>query len=74
MGAVPSSSFPPMPFHAATEAMLRDCGVLFTSLRNGFYASTVAMLLGGAVETGELTVPEGAPVAWTTMPTLPRVP
>lgn len=66
MGADPSSPFAPMPDHAATEEILRDCGVAFTSLRNGFHASTVAMLLGRAVESGELAVPEDGPVAWTT--------
>lgn len=66
MGVDPSSPFDPMADHAATEAILRDCGVPFTSLRNGFYASTVPMLLGGAAETGELAVPEDGPVSWTT--------
>ena len=66
MGASPSSPFPPMPDHAATEQALRQSGVAFTSLRNGFYATTVPMLLGPALETGELRVPEDGPVAWTT--------
>lgn len=68
MGADPTSAFPPMPDHAATEALLRDCGVAFTALRNGFYASTVDLLLGrsGALATGELALPEDGPVAWTT--------
>jgi uncharacterized protein YbjT (DUF2867 family) len=68
MGADPTSPFAPMPDHAATEALLRDCGVAFTALRNGFYASTVDLLLGpsGALATGELAVPEDGPVAWTT--------
>lgn len=65
MGANPASPFPPMPSHAATEALLRESGVAFTALRNGFYASTVVMLLGQAVETGELALPEDGPVAWT---------
>lgn len=65
MGSDPSSPFPPMRDHAATEAALRDCGVPFTSLRNGFYASTVPMLLSAALRTGELAVPEDGPVAWT---------
>ncbi len=65
MGANPASPFPPMPDHAATEAMLRDSGVAFTALRNGFYAASAAMLLGTALETGELALPEDGPVAWT---------
>lgn len=65
MGANPSSPFPPMPDHAATESALAEAGVATTVLRNGFYASTVPMLLGAALETGELAVPPDGPVAWT---------
>jgi NAD(P)H dehydrogenase (quinone) len=65
IGSNPSSPFPPMSDHAATEAVLRDCGIPFTALRNGFYASSAMMLLGGALETGELVAPEDGPVAWT---------
>lgn len=66
MGADPTSPFLPMPDHAATEDALRQAGVAFTSLRNGFYASTVPLLLAGALATGELRAPEDGPVAWTT--------
>lgn len=65
MGSNPSSLFPPMPTHVATEAALRGSGVAFTALRNGFYASFVPVLLGGAVETGELGAPEDGPISWT---------
>jgi uncharacterized protein YbjT (DUF2867 family) len=65
MGSNPSSPFSPMRDHAAAEAALRDCGVPFTALRNGFYATSAAMLLGAALETGELAAPEDGPVAWT---------
>jgi uncharacterized protein YbjT (DUF2867 family) len=65
MGSNPSSPFPPMPDHAATEAALQDSGVPFTALRNGFYAASGVLLLGNALETGELAVPEDGPVAWT---------
>jgi uncharacterized protein YbjT (DUF2867 family) len=65
MGANPSSPFPPMPDHAAAETALADSGVAFTALRNGFYASSAVLLLGAAVETGELVAPEDGPVAWT---------
>lgn len=65
VGSNPSSPFAPMVDHAATEVVLRESGLAFTSLRNGFYASTVAMLLGGAAETGELAAPEDGPVSWT---------
>ena len=67
MGSDPSSPFPPMRNHAGTEEALRESGVSFTSLRNGFYASpTPMMMLGNALETGELVAPEDGPVAWTT--------
>ncbi len=65
MAANPSSLFVPPRDHAATEAALQDSGVPYTSLRNGFYASTVPMLLRGAAETGELALPADGPVAWT---------
>ena len=65
-GSDPISAFPPMVDHAATEAALRDSGVAYTSLRNGFYATTAAYQLTGALETGELAVPEDGPVDWTT--------
>ena len=64
-GAAPDSLFPPMPDHAATEAVLRDAGVPFTVLRNGFYASSAVQLLGAALATGELAVPQDGPVSWT---------
>jgi NAD(P)H dehydrogenase (quinone) len=67
IGANPQSPCPPMPDHAATEEILRGCGVPFTSLRNGFYATTVPMLLRAALATGELAVPEDGPVAWTAL-------
>lgn len=65
MGSNPASPFAPMVDHAATETALRDSGVPFTSLRNGFYAASGAMLLDNALRTGELAVPEDGPVSWT---------
>ncbi|QFZ19527.1 SDR family oxidoreductase [Saccharothrix syringae] len=65
LGADPGSPFPPMPDHAATEAVLRNSGTAFTSLRNGFYAASALMLLGTALRTGELAAPEDGPVSWT---------
>ena len=65
MGANPASPFAPMPDHAATEALLADSGLAFTALRNGFYASSGRMLLGEALETGELAAPADGPVSWT---------
>jgi NAD(P)H dehydrogenase (quinone) len=65
MGVSPLSPFPPMADHAATEEALRDSGTAFTSLRNGFYSSTVPLLLRQALATGELRVPADGAVAWT---------
>ncbi len=65
MASSPTSLFPPAVDHAATEAALRDSGVAFTSLRNGYYAASVVYMLGNALKTGELAVPEDGPVAWT---------
>ncbi|WP_375410947.1 NAD(P)H-binding protein, partial [uncultured Methylobacterium sp.] len=66
MGASPTSHFRPMHAHARTEALLRDAGIAWTSLRNGFYAETVPLIVGDAVTTGVLTAPEDGKVAWTT--------
>jgi uncharacterized protein YbjT (DUF2867 family) len=60
------SLFAPMPDHAATERYLAETGTPFTALRNGFYAGTVPLLLGRALETGELVAPADGPVSWTT--------
>lgn len=66
VGSDPISAFPPMVDHAATESALRDSGVAFTVLRNGFYAESAPLLLGGALEKGELAAPEDGPIDWTT--------
>jgi uncharacterized protein YbjT (DUF2867 family) len=65
MGANPASPFRPMPHHAETEQDLRECGVAFTALRNGFYATTALHFVRQAVETGTLVAPEDGPVSWT---------
>jgi NAD(P)H dehydrogenase (quinone) len=65
-GSDPISAFSPMVDHAATETALRDSGLAYTSVRNGFYATTAVMQMMGALETGELAVPEDGPVDWTT--------
>lgn len=59
------SFFAPQVTHAETEAHLAQQGVPFTALRNGFYASTLSMYLGEALETGRLVAPEDGPVSWT---------
>ncbi len=65
MGARPDSPVAFAPDHAATEALLEDSGVPFTSLRNGFYANTATMLVTQALATGTLTAPADGPVNWT---------
>ncbi|NKI41207.1 NAD(P)H-binding protein [Streptomyces physcomitrii] len=60
-----ASAFSPMHTHAATERLLRESGLPWTSLRNGFYASFAAALLPAALESGELVLPEDGPVSWT---------
>ena len=69
-GADPISAFAPGRDHAATELALRDSGVPFTSLRNGFYAQTAAFLIGAALGTGELRVPQDGPIDYTAIPDL----
>ncbi|NUP06809.1 MAG: SDR family oxidoreductase [Polyangiaceae bacterium] len=60
-----TSAFPPMRDHAATEEMLASSGLAWTSLRNGFYAQSGLMMLGEALKTGELALPEEGKVSWT---------
>ncbi|MFE0480334.1 NmrA family NAD(P)-binding protein [Streptomyces tendae] len=66
MGAGAASHFQACRDHAATEEILRGCGVPFTSLRNGFYAASATRFLDHALETGEILLPADGPVAWTT--------
>jgi len=65
-GASADSPFAPMRDHAATEKYLAETGTPFTSLRNGFYATTVPFILGQALTTGEIVAPADGPVSWTT--------
>lgn len=65
VGSSATSPFAPMRDHFATEMALRDSGVAFASLRNGFYAASVPMMLGAALTTGELRAPADGPVSWT---------
>lgn len=64
-GAGAASLFSPMVDHAATEEYLSGLGTPFTSLRNGYYADTIPLLFGRALETGELVAPADGPVSWT---------
>ena len=66
MAASASSAFPPARDHAATEDMLRASGLAWTSLRNGFHASSGIAMMGNAFETGVLAAPADGKVCWTT--------
>lgn len=59
------SPFMPARSHAATEALLADSGVAWTSLRNGFYAHSLDWLLGPWHETGVIATPADGPVSRT---------
>lgn len=65
MAASTSSQFSPMRDHAATEAMLMESGLAWTSLRNGFYATSGLALLGDAKSTGLVEAPRDGKVSWT---------
>jgi uncharacterized protein YbjT (DUF2867 family) len=65
MGASGTSRFQACRDHAATEDALRASGVPFTSLRNGFHATSAVQLLGHAAESGDIALPADGPVAWT---------
>ncbi len=66
IGVGAKSAFPPMRDHAATEEMLAASGLKWTSLRHGFYASTVPRVIGKAAETGILAAAQDGKVSWTT--------
>ena len=64
-GAASDNPFGPARDHAATERLLAQSGVAWTTLRNGFYAHTLDMLMGPWRETGSIVVPGDGPVSWT---------
>ena len=64
-GAAPDSPFSPARDHAATEQLLAASGTPWTSLRNGFYASSLAWMAGAWMQAGSVTVPADGPVSWT---------
>lgn len=65
MAASSTSTFPPMHSHAATEEMLRDSGIAWTALRNGFYAGSASLYLGNAPSSGDFATPQDGKVCWT---------
>lgn len=65
MGVSATSAFAPMHTHAATEAMLAEAGVAWTALRNGFYASTVPVMIRNVASSGVIAAPVDGKVSWT---------
>jgi len=65
MGANRHSQFAATRAHAETEQDLQASGVPFTSLRDGFHATSAIEILRPALQTGELILPEDGPVSWT---------
>ena len=65
MAADAQSLFFPARGHAETERDLQECGVAFTSLRDGFHATSAPYMLGEGLRTGEIRLPADGPVAWT---------
>lgn len=59
------SLFAPGRQHAATEAYLASTGRAFTSLRNGFYTTSLLATIGDALETGLLVAPADGPMSRT---------
>lgn len=66
VGASPTSPFAPMVDHAATEAALAEAGIPSTVVRNGFYATTVPLMIRRSLATGTIALPADGPVSWTT--------
>ena len=64
-GAAADSPFGPARDHAATEELLDRSGLLWTSLRNGFYAHSLGWLTGPWRSTGVIRIPGDGPVSWT---------
>jgi len=64
-GAAPGNPFAPGRVHAATERLLADSGLPWTSLRNGFYAHTLGWLAGPWRQAHRIRVPADGPVSWT---------
>jgi len=64
-GAAAETPFGPGRDHFATEQMLAESGLPWTSLRNGFYAHSLQWLAGPWRDTGVIAVPADGPVSWT---------
>ncbi|WP_417497716.1 NAD(P)H-binding protein [Maricaulis sp.] len=59
-----ASHFPPGRDHAATEKLLAESGLAWTSIRHGFYAESALMLNARGFGAGTLEGPEDGKVAW----------
>jgi NAD(P)H dehydrogenase (quinone) len=66
MAASATSKFPPMRDHHATEQMLRESGVEWTALRNGFYAASALNLIGDLSTNNIIETTATGDIAWTT--------
>ncbi|MET3807863.1 uncharacterized protein YbjT (DUF2867 family) [Nakamurella sp. UYEF19] len=64
-GAALDTPFGPGRDHAATEQLLAESGIPWTSLRNGFYAHSLNWFTSSWRQTGVITVPADGPVSWT---------
>ncbi|MFI2239428.1 NAD(P)H-binding protein [Streptomyces chrestomyceticus] len=62
-GAVPGNPYPASDIHRATEAVLADCGVAWTALRNAY--GPLDQVLGPWQRTGEIAQPADGPVPYT---------
>ncbi|MCP2262861.1 NmrA family NAD(P)-binding protein [Promicromonospora thailandica] len=63
--ADPASAFAATVEHARTERDLAEAGVAYTALRNGYYAVSAIQLMGQALTSGRLVLPEDGPASWT---------
>lgn len=66
MGSNPNSHFQACVDHAELEETLADCGTAWTSLRNGFYASSAILFAEQGMKSGDIALPADGPTAWTT--------
>jgi NAD(P)H dehydrogenase (quinone) len=64
-GAALDTPFGPGRDHAATEQLLADSGLAWTSLRNGFYAHSLSWMTGDWRTSGRIVVPFDGAVSWT---------
>ncbi len=64
-GARLGSPFAPADQHAGMEGDLAASRVPFTSLRHGFYAESCLLMVGDALRSGDLAVPQDGPIGWT---------